>query len=164
MIDRIKRAILSSRPFKAYEERKLRKTEISRFLSQARKFMETYSIPSNERASLLARYEKDLRKYMFSFDEWYRQYDLSDASEDEKRSFISRSRAQKHYRSIITPQRRALFHDKRLFLSHFRPFIKHRFLEVGPTTPQHTVLQMINSSWGGGNRQARGRFFGARNL
>ena len=113
----IKNFVRTSKLYKAYGEALLRQREQKRFLAEADR--ELVGLDDYEKDKVRRAYRRDLRRHMFTFSEWYHQYGLKDKSEAEKEEYISRSRAQKWYRRLISKDIRALFHEKPLFLSYF---------------------------------------------
>ena len=128
MLQAFKRAIKSSKVFKAYSEYLVRQDEIRRFIREADLYLDNHDL--HHKAEIRKLYIADLKRYMFTFDEWFCQYRLCGESDEIKSTFISRSAAQKMYRAIIQPEWRRLFHDKKIFAQTFKPFIKRRILEV----------------------------------
>lgn len=144
MFRALKNLVRKSALFRSYSERRLRQTEISRFIGQADDTLRQSDIKDKDKIRL--RYIADLKKYMFTFDEWYFQYNLSEASENEKKSFISRSRAQKWYRTLVKKEVREIFHSKPLFIKTFDRHIKRKTLVCNQSTTSIQLYDILSCS------------------
>lgn len=122
--DLVKRSSL----WRCYTEALLRKDEQRRFMAEAKQEVAKRNLQNPEK--ILSAYHKDLLKYMFTFFEWYDMYAISDADEKVKKQYISRSKAQKYYRSLINPATRQIFRNKPQFLKNYSSFIHRNYLEV----------------------------------
>lgn len=143
MLRRFKEKVKKSRLYFLYTERHIRSIERERFTKEMEEFFKDNDVADEK--GLRKEYFRDMRKHMFSFNEWYSQYDLHGKTEVEKAEYISRSRAQKLYRSIIKPEWRKTFHEKDLFLRKFKDHIHRRWMMVTKSMPESDVVEMLES-------------------
>ncbi len=141
MLDRIKAKIRSNSLIIKYAEYKIRREEKARFLAEADNIIHGLSVKDKEK--LRKDYIADLNRYMFRFDEWYFQYDLSKAEDKRKSEFISRSRAQKLYRSLVNKDVRDVFHNKPLFITKFKEGISRSTLACRPDTTVDSISEIF---------------------
>ncbi len=141
MLTRFKKIVKNSVVFRAYSEYLLRKAEIGRFIAEINEKLIPTSISGNE--DIRSKYIADLKKYMFTFDEWYSLYDLSNADEKTKSSYISRSRAQKWYRRLVKPEIRNIFHSKPIFLTTFPDNIFRKYLICDSNTTLSDISDIL---------------------
>lgn len=139
----IKNIISSTGILNIYTENYIKRQEKARFLNDAVKYLEANKIAGDEKDTLTKAYLADFKKYRYNFKEWFLQFKLYGADNQRKEEFISVSLAQKYYRSVMDPEVRTLFHDKRKFLKHFSPFVNRTIMEVNKSTPREEVINMI---------------------
>lgn len=143
MLSRLKKIIRRSAIVSAYFEYLLKRDEQRRFLHDAEESIKQRCIPDADK--VINAYLKDLRKYMFTFSEWYDMYNLVNSDETEKTKYISRSRAQKYYRKLNNPSTRQIFWDKPKFLNVYSKLIHRKYLAVSPSTTIEELREIIES-------------------
>lgn len=126
MLQSFKKYVKRNPLYIAYGEYRLRNREIEHFTNEA--LTKIRHLPKDEQDRVLSVYTRDLRKYMFTFDEWMNIYKLYGKEDKLKRTYISRSEAQKLYRATINPDVRSIFHNKELFLKTFSQFIRRKYI------------------------------------
>lgn len=121
----------------AYGEYRLRNREIERFTNEA--ISKVQHLSQDEQDRILKAYIRDLKKHMFTFDEWMNIYKLYGKEDKLKRTYISRSEAQKCYRTTIKPEVRSIFHNKELFLKKFSKYIRRKYVFASSNTTQNQI-------------------------
>lgn len=141
ILDKIKGKISQSSLIRNYVEYKIKRDEIERFLTEADNVISRLNVENKEK--LRKDYIADLHRYMFRFDEWYFQYDLSKADDNVKSEFISRSRAQKLYRSLVKKEVRFIFHNKPLFITKFKEGVSRNTLACRHDTDVSQISEIF---------------------